>query len=46
VDGDALDGLGKQGQVLRNIPLNAKELLARFPKSNAQSALETSSETE
>jgi len=44
VDGDPLDGLGKQGQVLRNIPLNANALLKRFPK--AETSLETAGETE
>lgn len=33
VDGDSLDGLGKKGQVLRNIPLKAEALLKRFPKA-------------
>ena len=33
VDGDPLQNLGKTGQVLRNIPLNEKALLARFPKA-------------
>jgi len=44
VNGDALDGLGKSGQVLRNIPLNADALLARFPA--VQTTVESASETE
>ena len=39
VDGEPLDNLGVKGQVLRNIPLDAEALKARFPK-----ALENSEE--
>jgi len=45
VDGDPLDGLGKSGQVLRNIPLNAVQLLERFPKAS-NTAIETSAENQ
>jgi len=53
VDGQPLQDLGRKGQVLRNIPLNAEALKARFPsaattttKTTAQKPVETSPETE
>ena len=53
VDGEPLQDLGESGQVLRNIPLNAKALKERFPvtagqtsDTQAQKPVETSRETE
>jgi len=45
VDGVALEDLGKEGQVLRRIPLNAATLKARFP-SKAQKPVESGVENE
>ena len=45
VDGEPLQDLGVQGQVLRRIPLNAAALKARFPVKK-QNSVETAGENE
>ncbi len=45
VDGDPLENIGKSGEVLRNIPLNAEALLIRFPRAQ-QNTIETSEQNQ
>lgn len=45
VDGEPLDNIGVNGQVIRNIPLNAEALKTRFPKA-PQKTIENTAENQ